>query len=196
MGARDDQETDSSLIVTTPRLWLKPPTDNEAAAAAALSNHPSVARDIVAAPAVEGDVVGGSFVIVTRKDGVVVGAAAYAAITDRPSAAEMALWIGEPHWGRGYGTEAAHAVIDQAFANPLIEVLWCSNRVINERARRVVEKCGFQPRGNGMVRSPSLRGAYPVERFLLDRRNWSSLKSWGAAEPGAAESKEHRDNAA
>ena len=61
-----------------------------------------------------------------------------------------------------------------------VDVVWCSNRVTNARARRVIEKCGFQFRGTGMVRLPG-RGAFPIERFALDRRNWMSLKAWGAA---------------
>jgi RimJ/RimL family protein N-acetyltransferase len=55
--------------------------------------------------------------------------------------------------------------------------LWCANRVANTRGRRVIEKCGFQFRGSGMVRLPG-RGASPIERFALDRRTWSSLKTW------------------
>ena len=89
----------------------------------------------------------------------------------------------------GYGTEAAQALIDHAFADEAVGALWCSNRVTNARARRVIEKCGFQFRGTGMVRSPTRFGAFPVERFVLDRRNWASLKAWGApqSEHGRAE---------
>jgi hypothetical protein len=50
---------------------------------------------------------------------------------------------------------------------------------MNHRARRVIEKCGFQFRETGMVRSPVLRGAVPVERFALERRNWAALRAWG-----------------
>jgi RimJ/RimL family protein N-acetyltransferase len=196
MGAQDDEGPESPSVIVTRRLWLKLPDDDQAAAAEALAASPAVARDIVAAPAPAVGTDGETFVVVAREQRVVVGSAGYAAIADRPSAAEMALWIGEPHWGRGYGTEAAQGLIDRVFANPRIDVLWCSNRVINDRARRVVEKCGFQPRGNGMVRSPSLRGAYPVERFLLDRRNWASLKAWGAIVRPEEEEDGQRDNAA
>ena len=31
-----------------------------------------------------------------------------------------------------------------------------------------------------MIRSIAARGAVPIERFVLERRVWSSLKSWGA----------------
>jgi predicted nucleic acid-binding Zn ribbon protein len=93
------------------------------------------------------------------------------------SGLEVSLWIGEPYWERGYATEAAHALIDQAFSDAAVDALWCANRVANTRARRVIEKCGFQFRGSGMVRLPG-RGASPIERFALDRRTWSSLKTW------------------
>jgi hypothetical protein len=46
------------------------------------------------------------------------------------------------------------------------------------------------------VRSPSLKVALPVERFLLDRRHWVSLKSWGAPIPRKERRDAPRDNAA
>lgn len=65
------------------------------------------------------------------------------------------------------------------FANCETDTVWCSNRVTNDRARRVIEKCGFQFRGTGMVRLAG-RGAYPIERFSLSRSAWTSLKAWGS----------------
>ena len=46
------------------------------------------------------------------------------------------------HEGRGYATEATQAVVDLAFADTGATAVWCSNRVSNSRARRVIEKCG------------------------------------------------------
>jgi RimJ/RimL family protein N-acetyltransferase len=93
------------------------------------------------------------------------------------------VWIGEPDWGHGYGTEAAHALIDHLFASGGAERIWCSARAANERARAVIARCGFQFRGTGMVRVTG-RGAFPVERFALDRRSWLSLKDWATADGG------------
>lgn len=114
-----------------------------------------------------------------RRTGRIVGAAGCGG-TGLGAGVEISLWIGEPYWGRGYGTEAAHALIDLAFDDGAVNAIWCANRVTNTRARRVIEKCGFQFRGSGMVHLPG-RGAAPIERFVLDRRNWMSLKAWGAA---------------
>jgi RimJ/RimL family protein N-acetyltransferase len=137
---------------------------------------------------------GNAFAITERSDNAIVGCAGYGPTEDRPATVEVGLWIGAPWWGRGYGTEAAQALIDRAFADGRVNALWCSTRVTNARARRVIEKCGFQFRGTGMVRSPTRFGAFPVERFVLDRRNWASLKAWGTPQPDRGRTE--RDTAA
>jgi RimJ/RimL family protein N-acetyltransferase len=90
----------------------------------------------------------------------------------------MGYWIGEPHWKKGYATEAAHALVDLAFRVTGIEALHVSCRVINPASRRVIHKCGFQYAGQGMLNS-IVAGQVPVERYRLDRRTWVSLRSWG-----------------
>jgi RimJ/RimL family protein N-acetyltransferase len=125
------------------------------------------------------------YTLIDRQSGRIVGAAGISPMADQPERMELSLWIGEPHAGRGYGTEAAQAVIDRAFAETGLTVLWGVARVTNSAARRVMEKCGFQSRERGMARSVALRGAVPVERFALERRIWTSLRSWSAEPIGA-----------
>jgi RimJ/RimL family protein N-acetyltransferase len=117
------------------------------------------------------------FAIVER-GGELIGAA-NCGPTGLGTGVEITLWIAEPWWGRGLGTEAAQTLIDHVFLNAGVDNVWCLGRATNPRGRRVVEKCGFQFRGAGMVRLPG-RGAFPIERFALDRRSWASLKAWGA----------------
>ena len=143
-----------------------------------LSANPRVAENLAAAPGLGGS--GESFVVVERASGAVLGVAAYGPMAERPQSVAVATWLGELHWGRGYATEATQAVVDRAFSDDSLMVLWCSNRASNARARRVIKKCGFQFRESGMMRVSALRGAVPVERFVLERRNWTSLKAWGA----------------
>jgi RimJ/RimL family protein N-acetyltransferase len=177
----DDQERyGREAALATSRLVLRRPAEAERALIVKLAANPGVARNLAAAPGKQGDAGSESFAVVERRTGTVVGVTGYGPMPDRPGAIEVATWIGEADWGRGYATEATHAIIDRAFTETGILVLWCSNRVSNGRARRVVEKCGFQFRETGMVRSPASFGAVPVERFVLERRNWASLKSWGA----------------
>ena len=84
-----------------------------------------------------------------------------------------------PHWGQGYATEAARALIDAFFAYGDGSELTASARVINPASRRVLEKCGFAYQGSGLVELPARGGLFPAEHFRLDRRAWESLKTWG-----------------
>lgn len=93
---------------------------------------------------------------------------------------ELGYWIGEPHWGNGYATEAAHAVIDHAFTALGFSEIAGSCRLTNPGSRRVLEKCGFQYRDRGMIRSAALGGAVPVENYALDRKVWMALKDWAS----------------
>ena len=54
-------------------------------------------------------------------------------------------------------------------------------RVTNPASRRVLEKCGFQWTGVGLLRIRALDSSAPIDRFRLDRGLWASLKSWGQA---------------
>ncbi|GAK71342.1 putative acetyltransferase [Agrobacterium rubi TR3 = NBRC 13261] len=92
---------------------------------------------------------------------------------------EMGYWLGEPYWNKGYTTEAAHALIDMAFRTRDIEQIDARCRVTNIASRRVIQKCGFQLQGSGMVGSLALGGMVPVEWYRLDRKTWVSLRSWG-----------------
>lgn len=91
---------------------------------------------------------------------------------------EIGYWLGEPYWGEGYATEAAHALIDVAFRSTQIERLHVACRVKNLQSRRVIHKCGFQYVGMGMTESPT-SGNVPIERYTLDRKTWIGLRSWG-----------------
>jgi RimJ/RimL family protein N-acetyltransferase len=94
---------------------------------------------------------------------------------DRP---HLGYWLGSPHWGQGYATEAARALIDAFFAYTPEPELGSSARVINPGSRRVLEKCGFAFQGTGLMTFPARGGLFPVDYLRLDRRAWESLKSW------------------
>ena len=177
----ESEESEFESVIGTPRLFLRRPEAWDEAEIALLSAGRGIAENLAALPSPASGSVGETFVVVEREVNRVVGAAMYGPRPDRPSATEIACWIGEEHWGKGFATESTQAIVDRAFADERIGILWCSSRVMNARARRVIEKCGFQFRETGMVRSPFLKGAVPVERVALERRTWSALRSWGAA---------------
>ena len=97
----------------------------------------------------------------------------------QPEAPELGYWLGFEHWGQGFGTEAARAVIDFAFEEFEIEHLISGARVANPSSRNILEKCGFQWSGVELHRLEALGSSTPVDCFRLTRGVWSSLKSWG-----------------
>jgi RimJ/RimL family protein N-acetyltransferase len=93
-------------------------------------------------------------------------------------APELGYWLGVEHWGQGFGTEAARAIIDYFFEEFDAEHLYAGARVTNPSSRNVLEKCGFQWSGVELHRFEALGSSTPVDRFRLSRSIWSSLKSW------------------
>lgn len=57
--------------------------------------------------------------------------------------AEIGYWVGVPHWGLGFATEAARELVRHAFERLGLSVIWCGYFDGNEKSKRVSEKCGF-----------------------------------------------------
>ncbi len=100
---------------------------------------------------------------------------------ENEDAPELGYCFGADHWGKGYATEAARAVIDYAFEEFAIDELLSGARVLNPASRHVLEKCGFQWTGVELHRFLALGSSTPVDRFKLERGVWASLKSWGSS---------------
>ena len=98
-----------------------------------------------------------------------------------PDAPELGYWLGVDHWGKGFATEAARAVIDFTFEEFEIEHLCAGARVTNPSSRNILEKCGFQWNGVELHRFEALGSSTPVDRFKLSRGVWASLKNWGSS---------------
>ena len=98
-----------------------------------------------------------------------------------PDAPELGYWLGFEHWGQGFGTEAARAVIDYFFEEFSHETLFSGARVANPRSRKILEKCGFQWSGVELHRFEALGSSSPVDCFRLSRGVWSSLKNWASS---------------
>jgi RimJ/RimL family protein N-acetyltransferase len=98
-----------------------------------------------------------------------------------PDAPELGYWLGFEHWGQGFGTEAARAVIDYFFEEFSHETLSACARVANPTSRNILEKCGFQWSGVELHRFEALGSSSPVDCFRLSRGVWSSLKNWASS---------------
>ena len=102
-----------------------------------------------------------------RADGVFLGVIGY-----REATRDIGFWLGAPHRGRGYMTEAAGAVVDWLFAQGRDEITWeCIPG--NTASAGVARKLGFTFSGT----APS----------ALTSRDGTTADSWhgtlGAADP-------------
>ncbi|MBD8556842.1 GNAT family N-acetyltransferase [Rhizobium sp. CFBP 8762] len=179
-------------ILLSPRLVLRAPHEDDIDALSHLANnanianmvsrmpHPYTAAD--AADFVRRTKIGGIgkcvYAITKADNGEFLGCAGVESHTDGVTA-ELGYWLGERHWNQGYATEAAQALTDMAFRTRDIEFIDARCRVTNVASRRVIQKCGFQFQGTGMVQCLALKAAVAAEWYRLDRKTWMSLRSWG-----------------
>jgi RimJ/RimL family protein N-acetyltransferase len=181
-------DTTSALVLESERLVLRAPRLSDADAVVRLLDnrkiaemtstipHPYGRADAEAWIAVATAAADVTFAVTRQSDGAVLGACGYAAKRGEP---EIGYWIGEPYWNAGFATEAVRAVIDYGFATAGLDAVAASCRVNNAASRRVIEKCGFQWTGAGLLRLRALKASVPVDRFRLDRRTWEALRAWG-----------------
>jgi RimJ/RimL family protein N-acetyltransferase len=96
-------------------------------------------------------------------------------------APELGYWLGVDHWGHGFATEAARALIDFTFEEFDIALIRSGARVANPASRSILEKCGFQWSGVELHRFEALGSSSPVDCFRLSRSIWASLKNWSSS---------------
>jgi RimJ/RimL family protein N-acetyltransferase len=189
--AQETVREESIAVLKTERLVLRAPRPDDAKAITSLINDRRIAENTARIPHPYSLADAHAFLAETNRDarersflialadGTVIGGCG---IHDLSAAGpELGYWIGVPHWGRGYVTEAARALIDHAFGALGYERLTSRARVSNPASRRVLEKCGFQWTGVSLIRIRALKSSAPVDCFRLDRGLWASLRSWGNA---------------
>lgn len=62
---------------------------------------------------------------------------------------EIGYGLDEAHWGKGYATEAAKAMIDWAFSQEGVYFVMAETEPGNTASQRVLQKLGFSPAGTG-----------------------------------------------
>lgn len=174
-------------VLVTERLVMRPPHEEDIPDLVELANDRRVADMLARMPFPYGEqqarefirrtaerTEGCAYALTLAESGTFLGGAG---LNTTPRGLELGYWIGIPYWGNGYATEAAHALIDLAFRATEVEHVNASCRVVNGGSRGVIHKCGFQYVGQGMLDSLSA-GRVPVERYVLDRKTWVSLRTW------------------
>lgn len=91
-----------------------------------------------------------------------------------PADRELGYRLRREAWGRGLATEGARALIDVAFRDLGAKRVWAETMTVNERSRRVLERCGLR-----YVRTFHLEWPEPIEgtelgdvEYELTRDDW------------------------
>lgn len=83
-----------------------------------------------------------------------------------PAMPGLGYWIGRPYWNRGYATEAALAVLDQARTQGVPRVR-AETFVHNPASARVLAKLGFVVTGR-IIRDLPQGGRCALDRYEVD----------------------------
>ena len=94
-----------------------------------------------------------TFAIVYKENNKVIGSLGVESYGNEDKLTEFNNYIGreigyvlaKDYWGKGLGTEAVKAVISYLFNELNYDFLLCGYHDVNDRSKRVQEKCGFKP---------------------------------------------------
>jgi RimJ/RimL family protein N-acetyltransferase len=191
-----DLTRDDVFRLETRRLWLRWPRLGDAAAIIDQAGEKAVAGMTANIPHPYPPAAAAPFIFNARK-GNAIGEHLSLAVTLKGRPSELigmvgahlspsrrpfiGYWMGTGHWGNGFATEAAQALIDAVFTFTDAQDIDADARVINPSSRRVLEKCGFRHDGSGLKALSARGGLYPCDQFRLDRSTWVALKAWGMA---------------
>ena len=180
------------MFARTPRLLLRPGFPEDAPALAGAIADRAIARNLAVVPwpytlrdaeaylASPRDPILPSLLIFERTEGEprLVGSCG---LGRRPSGAvEMGYWIGRPHWGRGFATEAGLALVDIGRTLGLAR-LEASHFIDNPASGRVLEKLGFESTGIIAPRMNCARGEEVPARLMRLRLRASEVEEALAA---------------
>ncbi|MBO0751526.1 MAG: GNAT family N-acetyltransferase [Bradyrhizobiaceae bacterium] len=169
----DTPDVGRTRVLTTPRLMLRAPRLEDARPFAVLAGDRRIAENTAHLPSpcgieearrwIAGSLLRPSVFMITI-DGEVIGACSLEGSEGTP---DLGCWVGVPFWGCGYATEAVQGLVGHAFDDLGHKAVKASTRVSNPMSRRVLEKCGFQWTGAGLLRIRAISSSVPVDRFLL-----------------------------
>lgn len=177
-------------VIETGRLLLRPPHADDVEDMARLANNYAVARmlasmphpyfaadareflDRLAAGVAKADKADCVYAITRADNGTFMGICGIHEDLARFELPFIGYWLGEPHWGAGYATEAARAMVSLFFKVTAGETLMVSCRTENTRSRAIILKCGGRYWKTGNHYNAALGEMQKVAHFRITRESW------------------------
>jgi len=178
-------------VLSTARLSLVPLSPRHASALHALMNDWEVVRMLAVVPwplpfaevesfaraHAEGRTVSDEFAILLDRAPIGVGAVKRPGEGNPPrKMPRLGYWIGRPHWGQGYATEAISALIAYAFETFPNDRLGAGVFADNPASRRVQEKCGLRKVGHYALHCRSRGEEVETDDMQLTRADWERAR--------------------
>ena len=119
----------------------------------------------------------GSWGIVLKETGRVVGTIGYMSYSADNATVEIGYSLSREHWGQGLMTEALTAVIDETFRVLKLHRIEAMHFTDNPASGRVMEKCGMRHEGHLRERI-CCKGVFrDVEMWGILRKDWKKAHS-------------------
>ena len=112
--------------------------------------------------------------VARREDDAVIGTCTLHALSPEHKRAEIGYAVGRAEWGKGYGAEAAGAMIRYAFETLDLHRLEADVDPRNGASIRCLERLGFQREGYARERYHLYGTVHDSVLYGLLRREWSS----------------------
>lgn len=147
------------MFARTERLLLRPGWEEDAPALAHAIGEEAIVRNLARAPwpyrieharaflAKERRPHDASLLVFRRTNGAPQLIGSVGLGRDPDGVVELGYWIARPHWGLGYATEAARAVVELARDAFRLRRLRAGHFLDNPASGRVLAKLGFRPMG-------------------------------------------------
>ena len=116
---------------------------------------------------------GANFAAVERETGALVGSVGLV-FEEEHKRAELGYWIGMPHWGRGYATEAVRAVIRYGFEERGLNRIYAYHFSNNPASGRVMQKVGMTYEGVRRQHTLKWGEFLDNEGYGILRHEWSA----------------------
>jgi [ribosomal protein S5]-alanine N-acetyltransferase len=97
--------------------------------------------------------------------------------------AELGYWIGVPHWGNGYATEAAFAAAQYGFETLELQRIFASHVTENPASGKVLQKVGMRYEGCHRAHILKWGKFLDLEMYGMLAADWKARSGTGANIP-------------
>ena len=164
-----------SMIIKTASLLLRPFRLMDAAGVAALAGDPRVARMLVDIPLPFDEPAARRWLrwswpelrLGIEQDGRLIGGVCY--FCNLGGDTSLGYWLGAAHWGKGYATEAAGALLAHGFERERMQIFRSAHFVDNPASGRVLRRLGFSRVGETGAWCPARQAMVEVVTYALTR---------------------------